>query len=251
MANSYYSIRIDTAAHSHEDTKAALLDYYGAWADPSNLGGVIFDYDTSPYLIFRVAGLSSKMIRVYHYVAPRWSYGDAVTGNDVTNAVNFCGTRADGAISVNHLVLGPNTLLSCALLTSVVSRVAIIGKLSNDDFAVLCSVGNTNATYRQGATGYNVTDAVELHESSFSEAFDSTAGKLYTQKLILYNYVNGDVELEGGGDPASFIDIRNISYQPGVNAVTIGPTFIITPSMLYHAVGDGMRTGMYMAFTAP
>jgi hypothetical protein len=233
MANQYYSIRVDSAANTLADFKAALLDYYGAYNDPANLTGVRFDYDSSPYLIFRCSAIADQYIRIYMSATHAlFSYGDGVAGNNVTNPVAFGGTSSTGTLSEAHLVLGPQTLLWQTLQSTTNSRIVLLGQLSNNDYAVLACMGNSYASYNSGCAGRNTTDSTDLWPVTLSHGFQSAAGKLYTQSIILKNGVVG-MELTGAGAIASFQDIYNVSYSQGNTTVNAGSTFILTTSGMY------------------
>lgn len=234
MANSYYSIRVDSAANTLADFKAALLDTYGAYNDPANLTGVRFDYDTSPYLIFRSSAIADAYIRLYwNSNNPVFSYGDGVSGNNVTNPVAFGGTSTAGSMTEAHLVLGPHTLLWQSLQSTQISRLVIIGQLTNNDYAVLSCSGSSSSIYTTSHYAYNTTDAARLLPVTLDHGFQGAAGKLYTQRLILAGYGAGGVELNGDGSVAGYQDLYNASHETSNIGYVWGATFVLSLSKMY------------------
>lgn len=256
MANKRYAIRVDSAANVLTDFKAALVDYYGAYNDPANLSGVRFDYDTSPYVIFRCSAIADAYIRLrWQSNNPMFSCGDGVNGNDVTNPIVFGGTQALGSTSVANMVLGPHTLLWHNLQGSLTSRIVLVGQLTNADYAVMACAGINTASYTVSHFGYNTTDGVYLWPVTLSSPFGSAAGKLYTQPLILRQGAAGlsGLELTGVGAVATFQDVLNVSHAPGNATPTWGATFVLTTSGMYMNIGEHLPvlpTGLLMEHPA-
>ena len=123
----------------------------------------------------------------------------------------FLGTSNVGTPTEMHLVLAPHTLLVMQLLSSMYSKMGIIGQLTNGDYAVLGMAGNS--TYAAGTAGYNTTDGTSIYPVTLATGFQSAAGKLYTQALILRNGAVG-VELNGDGSIASFQDVAGLLRKP-------------------------------------
>lgn len=250
MGNTYYSIRTDSNANMIADVKAALLDTYGAYDDPSNLTGVRFDYDTDSYLIFRCTAISDQYLRIQSSNRRAlFSYGDGVSGNDVTNPVRFGGTSSTAAPTRNDLVLGPHTLLylsQCGLPT-----LDLIGQLTNDDYAAMGFIGSSDGYFNGGTIAMNTTDGVRFVPITFDGGFQSSAGKMYTQELILAHTAAAGVELNGDGSIASFQDIMNASYITGSSTAVWGATFVLTFCVMYQTgTGPFMRTCLLMTYDA-
>ena len=249
MANKHYSIRVDTHLNALADIKAALLDYYGAYNDPANPDGVNILYDEPYYLIFTCTAIADKPIRVNVNSSERifMNYGSGYTaGDDVDDPVAFLGTYNGGAPTEMHLVLAPHTLLVMQLLSTVYSKMGIIGQLTNGDYAVLGMAG-TNS-YMTGTAGYNTTDGTQFYPTALDTAFQSSDGKLYTQNLILRGAVSG-VELNADGSIASFQDIHNASYVTDRTSAVWGATFVLTYSNMYMDVGVAvLRTCLLMEY---
>ena len=238
MTNKYYALSVASESALHAAIKAALLDYYGAYADPGNLTGVAFLYDTSPELIFTCTAIADKplMVDCDDGGRCRWLYGSGYTSGAVLDdPVYFAGSYNTGTPTEAHLSLGAHTLLMTVLLTTIGSRLAVVGQLSNGDYAVLGAIGNSNHTYNAGAIGYNTTDSVNLYPVTFDAGFQSTAGLLYKQDLILSRGATG-VELNTDGSIASFQDLQNAAYDSGSNIVEVwGATFVLTMCDMYMA----------------
>ena len=237
MANKHYSIRVDDYLNALADIKAALLDYYGAYNDPANPDGVNILYDETYYLIFTCTAIADKPIRVYVNSSERifinWGSG-YTAGDNLDDPVAFLGTDNTGTPSEMHLVLAPHTLLITQLLSTLYSKMGIIGQLTNGDYAVLGMVGQSNNTV--GTAGYNTTDGTQFYPTALDTAFQSSDGKLYTQNLILRGAVSG-VELNADGSIASFQDIHNASYVTDRASAVWGATFVLTYSNMGMDVG--------------
>ena len=251
MANKHYSIRVDDYLNTLADIKAALLDYYGAYDASTNPDGVNILYDETYYLIFTCTAIADKLIRVNVNSSERifMYYGSGYTaGSNLDDPVAFLGTDNTGTPSEMHLVLAPHTLLITQLLSTVNSKMGIIGQLTNGDYAVLGMVGAGNSAYTVGTAGYNTTDGTQFYPTTLDTAFQSSDGKLYTQNLILRGAVSG-VELNADGSIASFQDIHNASYVTDRASAVWGATFVLTYCNLYMDVGVAvLRTCLLMEY---
>lgn len=250
MGNKYFSIRTTSAADCLADVKAALEAVYGLYNVDTNPTGVVYDYDVPPYLIFRCTAIADKRIRLYIATDnPLWGFGDEVSGNTLTNLIPFGGSSSTGGWTEAHMVLGPHTLLWMNLESTLYSRLVMIGQLTNDDYAVLGMVGNSNTSYNVSCAGWNTTDGVSLWPVAMESGFQSAAGKLYTQALVLKHGVTG-LELNGDGSIASFQDIVNASYSTTATVAVWGATFVLTVGSLYMDSGWGpaLRTCLLMSY---
>jgi hypothetical protein len=253
MANSYYSIRIDSAANTLTDFKTALTAKYGAYHVDTNPTGVTYVYDTSPYLIFTCTALSDKHIRLYVASSHLWSYGTGYTsGNNVDGPVTFGGTYNGSSATAVHLIAGTNVFFVNMLQGNINSKIVVIGKLTNNDYGVLGLIGSSSATYNANTYGMNTTDGTKLYPVALDTAFQSAAGKLYKQRLILRNGAVG-TEFDGDGSIASFSDIYNVSFVNGASTITVGATYLISTSSMYFNDGSPVSclgTSIIAEFTA-
>ena len=80
------------------EIKNALLDYYGA--------NVTIHADSTTQVIFSCAQVSDKVIKITGYADVRTYYGDAFSGGDITNPVEFGGSTRLGTTSTAHMVCG-------------------------------------------------------------------------------------------------------------------------------------------------
>jgi hypothetical protein len=254
VANKRYAVRFDSVANTVADIRAAFLDYYGAYHVDTNPLGVAELYYTSPYWIFTCAAIADKPIRIYIAGVGRLyiNTGSGYTsGNDVDGPVAWMGTSTSGAATEFYVVLGPRTALFHVLQSLLLSKVGIIGQLTNGDYAVLGMIGSSTATYNAGALGLNTTDGTPIFPVTWDTGFQSAAGKLYTQPLILRNGVTG-VELNGDGSIASFQDLANAAFVTANNAAVWGATFVLTVSGPLYMDGalPVLRTCLLMEYEA-
>lgn len=217
---------------------AALQDKYGS-------ANVTVHYQSATALVFSCAALSPKVIKVVQNNLCFY-YGDAWTsGTTITNSVQFSMYDTTAVTPTQtELVLGDNTLFLCQLCPSIVSKVVMIGKLTNDDFIAIGMVGTNNSSFYTNSTGKNVTDGVNIWPVTLSHNFVSGTGSLFKQPLI-FKHTDGTVELNSDGSLATIPGVFNVSYGGTASALVLGSNFLISPIMQYMS-----DAGLYLRGTA-
>jgi len=225
MANAYSSISLTTPI---ADIKAALIAKYGG-------GNVTVHYETTAYLIFGCTDIADKVIKIYWASSQlRIYYGDAWTsGSTITNEVQFAGHNL-GTTSEIHLVLGTNLFYLALLSSSINSMVAIIAKMSNNDYICIGLIGTSTAAYNANSKGRNTTDATDLKFVTLNSKFTSSTGTLYKQNVIIVKS-DGSAEVNGDGGLATIADLFNISHSLTVATLLKGTNYLMSPCNLYMA----------------
>lgn len=242
MANTYYSITPETSTVTIAEIAAALQDKYGA--------GVTIHYTNADNVIFSCPAVSDKVIRLYSNYGLNCYYGDAWTsGTTITNSVKICGYSVSSSNISLNMVLGPNTIFFSAIRSPISTgggTVLIIGKLSNDDFAILSALGNTSSYY-SSYLSYNTTKSLSLYPKGFQTDFAMADGKLYKQPIILKR-ADGSVEQNADGTIASFIDVFTVSYQVGLTAEVVAANYVMSASPLWYNGKSTIETSIMAVF---
>ena len=240
MANSYYSISTSSPL---ADIKTALQNKYGS-------SNVTVHYESASYLIISCAAISDKVIKFYLYTTARilTYYGDAWTsGSTITNEVQFSGYTNGGAATEIHLVLGTNFFFMCSLLSTVLSIVTVIAKMSNNDYVCMSFIGG-GSSYSGTSRAKNTTDGADITICTFDRKFSSSTGKLYMQNTIIIK-ANGAAETNTDGILAHIPDLYNVSHSLSSSTLLKGSNYLMSPTGLY--LVDGLayvRTCLFAAF---
>lgn len=234
MANTYYSISISDAI---VQLKTALISKYGA--------GVTVHFQDTTNLVLSCSAISNKVLK-FTYITSRLLayYGDAWTsGATITNPIQWGGYNSSTTTYIN-LILGDNTLIiSFNQGTTINCGLFLIGKLTNDKYAVLGMFGTSTFAYLTNCLGRNITDTIDFHPVTFSGPFASSSGKLYKQPVILQRS-DGKVEINGDGSIASFRDVFNCSHALPNTTDMVGTNFLITPASMYMVNGKMLYTSL-------
>jgi len=218
MANSYYTISITAPI---PDIKAALIDKYGS-------GGVTVHYETTTCLIVSVLAISNKVLK-FSGTRTATFYGDDWTsGTTITNPVQFSGYDSSGSNNTEmHLVLGDNVFFLCTLEASYNSRIAIIGKMTNDKYICIGMVGTSNSSYTTYHKGKNTTDNVDVTIPTYGNTFYSNTGKLYKQEIIIKR-ADGSVETKTDGSLATLVGLYNVSHVTSQTTLLKGANYLMS-----------------------
>jgi hypothetical protein len=215
---------------SLSNVDAALQAYYGA--------GVTIHSSSATRLIFSCAAASDKVIELLiSSSVPLAYYGDAYSAPNITNSVTWGGSSTTGTVSRIHLVLCTNTIVINSLISTQNSKIFIIGKLTNDAFAVAGMVANSGTTR---ADHYAKLTASGSNLRLFDLTLDvkSDTGKIYKRPLIIWTVVGG-VPLTSG-NPVAFRDLTSCSRQLGATTVFKGATYFITSSGHFFDSSEGV-----------
>jgi len=206
---------------SLSNVDAALQAYYGA--------GVTIHSSSATRLIFSCAAASDKVIELLLSSSQLLGYyGDAYSAPNITTSVTWGGSSTAGTVSKIHLVLCTNTIVVNALTTTQNSKVFIIGKLTNDAFAVAGMVGSSSSTYTPNHFAKLTASGTNLRLFDLTLDVKSETGKIYKRPLIVWTVVGG-VPLTSG-NPVAFRDLTTCSRQLGTTTVFKGASFFITTS---------------------
>lgn len=224
MSNSYTDCKT-----SLSDVDTALQAYYGA--------GITIHSSSSTLLIFSCAAVSDKVIKLTHSSSDLFAfYGDAYSAPDITNSVTWGGSNTAGTTSKIHLVLCPNTIVINPLVITQNMKLFIIGKLTNDAFAVAGMNGSTN--YRADFFAKLTASNTNIRLFDLSLDVKSDTGKIFKRPLIIYT-VAGGVPLTSG-NPVAFRDITTCSRALGNSTVFKGATYFITTSGGFFDASEGV-----------
>ena len=223
-------------ASSMADIKNALLDYYGS--------NVTIHADSSSQVIFSCAQVSDKVIKITGYADVRTYYGDAFSGSDITNPVEFGGSTTIGATSAAHMVCGDTFILLNVLASSINSRLMIISQLTDNRFMVCGFTGHSSNASDTG--GYVTTDNVEVSLSGL-DADCNIGTKALLMKPIIIDVLG--VSLSVGGIPVSFKDIYSVSKKKGNATVGKGPGYFLTTSGLYDKNSNILTCSLFVEVT--
>ena len=230
MAGTYYSIGVVTPI---ANIATALLDKYGAFADPANLNGYNELLKTAEYLIFTCAAINDKYIRIRwnsstieHQWGTGWAGGAATT---ITAAIDF-GTVYT-SISANtriDLVLHPNTyFLTTEGGSRSGQRAVIIGELSNGEYGVAGASG-PQIQYSVSTGVYNTTQSKECITQGFMSNLYTSTDKIYKQSIIMVEWPVCRLMVDDMGDPIVFLNVYNMAHNFLLNTIVKGTTFLMS-----------------------
>ena len=225
-------------ASSMADIKNALLDYYGA--------NVTIHADSSSQVIFSCAQVSDKVIKITGYSDVRTYYGDAFSGGDITNPVEFGGSTTSGSTSNVHMVCGDTFVLLNVLASSINSRLVIISQLTDNRFLVCGLIGMSGSTYTTDAGAYVTTDNAEVSLSGL-DADCNIGTKAFLMKPIIIDGLGS--ALSAGGAQVSFKNIYSISKKKGNATVGKGPGYFLTTSGLYDKNPNELKCSLFVEVT--
>jgi len=219
--NAYFSIGTTTPI---AEIKTALQTQYGS-------ENVTVHYESTAYLIFSCTYISEKVIKILWSTTIRCYYGDAYSsGATITNEVQFLGYPT-GTASVIHLVLGDSFFYLVFLSSSTNSGVAIIAKLTNNNYVCVGFLGSSS--YAIYTRGRDTTDSEDIVISTLDKGFVNSLSKLYKQPLIFVK-ASGIIEETSGGELATISGLYNVSYTTGSAAVLVkGTNYLMSPCRLY------------------
>jgi hypothetical protein len=214
---------------SLSNVDAALQAYYGA--------GVTIHSSSATELIFSCAAASDKVIRLLLSSSQLLGYyGDAYSAPNITNSVTFGGSNTTGSVTKIHLVLCTNTIVVNALAGTQNSKVFVIGKLTNDAFAVAGMVGHAN--YRADHYAKLTASGSNLRFYDLTADVKSETGKIFKRPLALTTVAAG--VLITSGAPLAFRDISTCSRALGQTTIFKGGTYFITTSLQYFDSSEGV-----------
>ena len=223
---------------SMSEIKNALLDYYGA--------NVTIHADSTTQVIFSCAQVSDKVIKITGYSDVRSYYGDAFSGGDITNPVEFGGSTTSGSTSNVHMVCGDTFVLLNVLASSINSRLVIISQLTDNSFMVYGFIGQANVIYTIDAGGYVTTSNTEVSLSGLD--VDCNIGaKAFLMKPIIIDPLGSALSV--GGVQVSFKDIYSVSKKKGNATVGKGPGYFLTTSGLYDKNSNELKCSLFVEVT--
>lgn len=231
----YYNI-----GNTFDNIRLALLDYYGAYDASTNPTGVDIKEYSVTLLIFTCTAISDKVIKFTYASSDLFAlYGDAYSGSGViTNEVSFAGTTTAGATSASHMVCADNTLLINAFVTSLNSKLIVVGKLTDDSYAVLGLVGYSS--YGPGFSGFLTASNTQFWVYGLEGSF-SVGAKRLKMPLVL---VTEQGAVNNGSNLVTFRDLYSVSNALGFATVYKGTGYFVTTSAMYAANGSVIANSM-------
>ena len=234
MSNTYYTINPTTGTVG--EISAAMQAKYGA--------GITIHYEDATNIIFSCPAVSDKVIKI---TTPSTSwrvyYGTAWTsGIIITDSVIWSALPGSSSANAIDLVLGDNTIFILVKTSANYGTlVALFGKLTNDNYAVLSTIyySNTNCFC------FNTTTGAALAPRGFSNPFASSSGKLFTQPILLISS-SGIIEQNTDGSIASFIDVKNVSEASNQYG-RIGTNYMMSQTPANYN-GGSMQTSIIATF---
>lgn len=223
------------AVNSMADIKNGLLDYYGA--------GITIHTDSASLLIFSCPAIADKVIKFTGYADMIASYGDAYNGGDITNPVIFGASTTGGSTTAGFMVCGGNTLLLNFLVSSVVSRLWLIGKLDNDQYAVVGMTGHVS--YSANAIGKITTTNTDFYLLGMSNDYN-VGSKIAISRLLL---ITSTGALFSDTGIISFNDVFSSSKQLGPGIVNKGTGYFMSTSGMYENFGRQLTNSIVMEVT--
>lgn len=206
----------------------ALITRYGA-------GNVTIHTSAAAKLIFTAAAICDKPIRLTvstDQLLAAYGSGYNAGTTDIDDPVVFGGSSGAGAGSVYAVVFTDNTMLLNWITTSQNSKIILVGKLTNGDYAVLGCVGSSSGVYYINHFGFfTATDSGMWVYAPVGD-IKTIAGKTLKQPLIVYDLAAG-IPLTGGGVPAAFEGISVASRQLGQAVMHKGADYFISTSDMY------------------
>lgn len=211
-------LRINRSEHFGSAISAALTTKYGA--------GVTVHYTDTTNIVFACSAVCDKVIMLRlqkeSYSDSEWMdkiyayFGDAWTsGTTITNPVQFCGNSAvtsninmTSTFSEINLILESTFLIIEGVGTS--KHLAIVGKLSNNKYAVLGLQHNAINVNSHGYLTDNITAEAEIITTN-SIFYGSTDGDLVLFPFALFQ---GALMLKNGdGTPATITGLYNVASR--------------------------------------
>ena len=210
----------------------ALIDYYGAYDAGANpTGGTVYA-SSATSLMFSCTAISDKVIKLLVTASiPLAYYGDAYSGGDITNSVTFGGSSTTGTLSKIHLVLANNTFLMNTLMSTQISKIYLIGKLTNDAYLAAGMVGINNSSYAINHFSYLTATQTAVKLGGLVDDYKTTTGKIYKTPLIVYDIVAGLTLVSG--EPLALRDVSSCSRRLGADVLFRGADYFITTSDQY------------------
>lgn len=228
--------------------RVSLLDYYGAYDATTNPTGVDVQEYSSTLLIFSCTAISDKIIKLaYSNSLVNAFYGDAYSGSGViTNEVRFTTSNTTGSTTAIHMVCAVNTLLINTIGSYGAPRVIVIGKLTNDAYAVLGTVGSSNSVYFPSTYGYLTADQTTFNLYGIVGEYTIGSKRLIMPFVIVM--ASGDA-LNDGGNIITFRDLYSVSRALGANTASKEIGYFMTMSGLYNAAAYAIKNSMIMEVT--
>ena len=209
------------------DIKAGLIDYYGAYDAGTNSDGVLIHTDSSSLIIFSCSAVSDKVIKITGYADLRAYFGDAYSGSDITNPTEFGGSTTIGSTTATHLVCGDAFVLVNVLASTIVSRLWVIGQLTNNAFAVIGMIGVNGSD--DHTLGFLTADKTSFTLKGLTNDYVVGSKRAIYQPII----VTGLGAVYSGTSLVSLKDIYSISMQAGNGTVYKGTGYFITTSGMF------------------
>ncbi len=210
----------------------ALTAYYGAYHADDNPTGVTIHSSAGTTLIFSCTAISDKVIKLTHDSNDlRAYYGTAYSGGDITGAVEWGGSNTTGGSTKLHLVLTDKTLVLNAIVSTINSRLYLIGKLNNGAYAVAGMIGHSSTTYNSGAFAYLTATQSQIFLFGLALNVKSESGLVYKTPLVVYTTAGGVPYT--GDDPVQFQDVSSCSRSLGAAVCYKGDGYFITTSNMY------------------
>lgn len=230
-----------------DNIRVGLLDYYGAYDAGTNPTGVDVKESSATILIFACAAISDKIIKLIYASSDLLAfYGDAYSGSGViTNEVSFLGTTTAGSVTAIHMVCANNTLLINAVCTTINSRLLIIGKITNNAYAVIGLIGSSNASYYSGTYGYLTADQTAFRISGLASAFAVGAKRL----KMPFALITSAGAINTGSSLVTFSDLYSVSNALGQAVCSKGTGYFMTTSSMYNNDGVIVNNSMIMETT--
>lgn len=208
--------------------ETALIAHFGA-------DNVTIHTSAASKLIFTVAAICDKPIRLTVVASQLLAaYGTAYNAGtvNVDNPVFFGGTNDAGIGSTYAVCLTDNTLLVNWLTTTQNSKIILVGKLTNNAYAVLGCVGTPTVGYNAGHYGYLTATDTGIWVVGLAEDMRTSTGKVLKVPVTVYDLVAGS-PLTIDGVPAAFEGISICSRQLGQTIMHKGSDYFITTSGMY------------------
>lgn len=225
----YYNI-----GSTFDNIRVGLLDYYGAYDASTNPTGVDVKEYSSTLLIFTCTAFTDKVIKLTYPSSDFFAYfGDEYSGSSViTNTVPVSTSASYDSDTAIHMVCSDNTLLiNSAPHGTFKSKLLIIGKLTNNAYAIVGLLGHSSSNYIPGCDGYLTADLTAINLAGFDTAIAIGAKRL-TMPFIV-NTALGALNDENG--IVTFRNLYSVSNALGNNTCSKGIGYFMTSSGMYDA----------------